>query len=25
VAATLGNEAGRIGAVKNFLDRISNK
>ncbi|HGR7310464.1 TPA: ROK family protein [Streptococcus pneumoniae] len=24
-AATLGNEAGRIGAVKNFLDRISNK
>lgn len=25
VAATLGNEAGRIGAVKNFLNRISNK
>ncbi|CAG5940820.1 transcriptional regulator [Streptococcus pneumoniae] len=25
VAGTLGNEAGRIGAVKNFLDRISNK
>ena len=25
VSATLGNEAGRIGAVKNFLDRISNK
>lgn len=25
VVATLGNEAGRIGAVKNFLDRISNK
>ena len=25
VTATLGNEAGRIGAVKNFLDRISNK
>ena len=25
VAATLGNEAGRIGAVKNFLDRISKK
>ena len=25
VAATLGNEAGRIGAVKNFLDSISNK
>ncbi|MQQ45611.1 ROK family protein [Streptococcus mitis] len=25
VAATLGNEAGRIGTVKNFLDRISNK
>lgn len=25
VAATLGNEAGRIGAVRNFLDRISNK
>lgn len=25
VAATLGNEAGRIGSVKNFLDRISNK
>ena len=25
VAATLGNDAGRIGAVKNFLDRISNK
>lgn len=25
VAATLGNEAGRIGAVKNFLDKISNK
>ena len=25
VAATLGNEAGCIGAVKNFLDRISNK
>ena len=25
VVATLGNEAGRIGAVKNFLDKISNK